>query len=110
MRKVSPTSQPAAPESTRSNLLYIEDEVANWQVTELRLQRDYQLLRAADAREACELMERYRGRLAAILMDIQLHGSDLDGIQLTRLFRGTLPNADKPAYAKDLAPVRKVPI
>jgi CheY-like chemotaxis protein len=42
-------------------------------------------------------------------MDIQLKGSQLDGIQLTKLCRGTLPAELMPAYARGV-PVIKTPI
>lgn len=37
-------------------------------------------------------------------MDIQLQGSILDGIKLTRLFRGTLPASEVPTFAATNSP------
>ena len=42
-------------------------------------------------------------------MDIQLHGSTLDGIQLTKLLRGTLDRDTAPSYARNV-PVLKTPV
>jgi CheY-like chemotaxis protein len=42
-------------------------------------------------------------------MDIQLRGSSLDGIQLTKLFRGKLPMSELPPYALG-CPVLPIPI
>ncbi len=79
-------------------LLYVEDEDDNWEVTELRLRGRYKLVRAADDQAACEIVRRHGSTLYAVLMDIQLKGSRLDGIQLCRLFKGQL-EGDLPPYA-----------
>ncbi len=83
----------------RKKILYVEDEDSNWMVAELRLGQRYQLLRARSAEEACKAICA-QPDLDAILMDIQLKGSELDGLQLTRLLRGTLPKQNLPEYAK----------
>ena len=94
----------------RELLLYVEDEHENREVAALRLRRSYQLLVAADDVEACAIL-RERGKdLAAILMDIQLKGSALDGIQLTRLLRGALPKDEMPPHARDVPVLPRVPI
>jgi CheY-like chemotaxis protein len=87
----------------------VEDEDENWRVAELRLRRNYELMRAANDREACAMIIEYQDRLSAILMDIQLHGSALDGIQLTKLVRGKLNTSDLPPYAQAV-PTLSVPI
>lgn len=93
----------------RETILYVEDEDENWVVAELRLKRLYELVRAREAREACEALHRYGERLTAILMDIQLHGSLLSGIDLTRLIRGRLPRSSMPAFALGV-PTLEVPV
>lgn len=85
---------------SRPLVLYVEDEDDNWVITELRLKAKYQMLRAADDQEACSLVRSHGDSLYAILMDIQLKGSKLDGIQLCRLFKGQLKDADVPTYAQ----------
>jgi len=89
-------------------LLYVEDDDDNWRVTELRLGRSYDLLRAKDDRAACEIMSQ-PGKLYAILMDIELRGSQLNGIELTKLIRGTLTDRRLPDYARSV-PLLEVPV
>ncbi|HZN92442.1 MAG TPA: hypothetical protein VFB81_07040 [Myxococcales bacterium] len=84
-------------------LLYVEDEEENWHITQVRLRDRYHLVRAADDQEACRLAHSVGSKLYAILMDIQLKGSKLDGIQLCRLFKGKLSpeqRAELPPYAQ----------
>ncbi len=92
-----------APERKRELVLYVEDEPENRDVAELRLRRSYDLLLAATDEEACQIVKARGQELSAILMDIQLKGSVLDGIALVKLFRGTLPTTDLPAFARDVA-------
>jgi CheY-like chemotaxis protein len=91
-------------------VLYVEDEDQNWITAELRLKRSYHLVRARNDREACEMLARYGDQLSAILIDIQLHGSVLDGIQLARLIRGKPVQAVLPAYAEAVPVMANVPI
>ena len=74
-RSITPSLRPAM---RREVLLYVEDDDDNWRVAQLRLSEGYELIRARNAAEACRALE-YRGaELSAILMDIELRGSDLD--------------------------------
>jgi CheY-like chemotaxis protein len=95
--------------NTRKRILYVEDEDENWEVAMLRLSKTYELVRARDAHEACEAIRLHKDSFFAILMDIQLHGSELDGIALTKMFRGTLESAQRPRYAADI-PTLSTPI
>lgn len=109
---VSSRPSPASsrpPLHERDRILYVEDEDQNWLVAELRLKRNYDLIRASNDREACAAILEHRDKLTAILMDIQLRGSALDGIKLTRLLRGRLDPADLPAYAQAVPPLQ-VPV
>jgi CheY-like chemotaxis protein len=99
MKKVTPTSKSPLAAKSRPVVLYVEDNDDNWHVTELRLGRSYQLLRAATDRAACEIFKQ-QSNFYAILMDIELGGSQLNGIQLTKLIRGKLSRADLPEYAR----------
>lgn len=92
----------AAPERV---VLYVEDEQANWEVTELRLRMKFKLLWARTDQEACEAVRTHIGQFHAILMDVQLKGSALDGMDLTRVLRGIPPKVSLPDYAKGLPPV-----
>jgi CheY-like chemotaxis protein len=99
------TPADAAPEKL---LLYVEDEPSNWEVTELRLRKKFKLLWARTDREACSMVRQYGPKLEAVLMDVQLHGSVLDGLALTRLFRGQ-KSATTPDFAEGL-PTLNCPI
>lgn len=107
MKKLTPARPPRAADDL-PRILYVEDTDENFDVVQLRLGRAYSLVRAASDREACAVL-RHPERLYAVLMDIELAGSRLNGIQLTRLVRGTLSPAERPDYAADV-PVSAVPI
>lgn len=94
--------------TTRPLVLYIEDDQQNFEVAELRLGKRFNLLHAADDVAACTLLTQHANELTAILMDIELKGSVLDGLALTRLLRGK-PPATLPDYAKTVV-ARKTPI
>ncbi len=83
-------------------VLYVEDEEDNWIVTELQLRRRFHLTWAKDDRAACEQLRQAPRPPQAILMDIQLRGAAMDGIQLTRALRGTALAAEVPEYARGL--------
>lgn len=69
-----------------SDILYVEDEDANWEVTQLSLRGKFRLQRARTAQEAFEMLAEQTFDL--ILMDIQLGGSDLNGIEICRALTG----------------------
>jgi CheY-like chemotaxis protein len=89
-------------------VLYVEDNDDNWEIVQLRLSRSYALQRAKNDREACAALQT-PDAFYAVLMDIELAGSRLDGIKLTRLLRGKLPEAEQPEYARTV-PVSTVPV
>jgi CheY-like chemotaxis protein len=93
----------------RELLLYVEDDDDNWEVAEYRLSEAYDVIRAATAEEACQLVRTRRNEIDLILMDIELRGSDLNGVELTELLRGNSLPASRsiPAYARNLPPVSK---
>src|SRR5262245_48365810 len=93
------------PGQTRQRLvLYVEDYADNFEVAELHLGRRYRLLWAPDDKTACDHLRKHAHELTAVLMDIQLKGSQLDGIQLARIIRGTLTEPKLPSYAQDVPP------
>jgi CheY-like chemotaxis protein len=94
--------------AARKIVMYVEDEDENWDVAVLRLGWKYDLRRAPNALEACRLVHQVGSGLHAILMDVQLSGSDLDGIELTRLLRGTLPPGRRSPYALGLPVLQTV--
>jgi CheY-like chemotaxis protein len=106
MKKIeSPRRVGTAGTEKKSKILYVEDEVENWNVTQLRLGERYEMERAASDSEAVDRLRTNRDAYSAILMDIQLKGSQLDGVQLTQLLRGKLDPGLVPAWARDLLPV-----
>ena len=89
----------------RDVVLYVEDDDQNFEVARLRLSRGYELLHAKTDERACEIL-RSRGQdLSAILMDIELKDSVLDGVALVKLLRQG-ESADTPSFARDLPAVR----
>lgn len=98
LKKVTGMDFPAPPQTQgrKLGLLYVEDEDVNWEVTQANLRGRYALDRAREARET---FARIREKTYdAILMDIQLIKSDLNGIELAQCLRGTFKGA-KPPYA-----------
>src|SRR5689334_9288800 len=94
-----PSEAPPAPRARpslgarRELLLYVEDDDDNWEVAEYRLSETYDVVRAATAEEACKIVRARRNEIDLILMDIELRGSDLNGVELTELLRGnSLPS------------------
>jgi len=90
-------------------ILYVEDDDDNWEVAELRLGKTYEMVRAANAEQACQLIRERRTEIDLILMDIELRGSELNGIELTELLRGNnLSNLlHLPSYARNLPTLSK---
>ncbi len=107
MKKVAPLES-VRPPGTRSKekagdiILCVEDDDQNWDVAQLCLDENYTMLRAANSEEACERLHELGDEIQLILMDIELRGSELNGVELTELFRGRQLNRALPAYAYDL--------
>lgn len=98
------------PQPHRELLLYVEDDDDNWRVAQLRLSDGYELLRAKNALEACRTVETRGDDLSAILMDIELRGSEMNGVELAQLFRGKVAKRSAlPAYARQI-PASNTPI
>src|SRR5262245_29711087 len=114
MKKYSPqpvpwvSRQSEAPRGKEA-LLYVEDDDDNWTVADMRLRNAYELVRAANSEQACRILAQRGHEFAAILMDIELRGSDLNGVELAQLLRGRSTRAQLPTYAKAV-PVSDVPL
>lgn len=114
MRRIAPTSQTrpkTRPDQSGRSLLvlYVDDDKDNWEVSHLALRRRFDLLWAKNAQEAVQLITEHHERLSAILIDIELQNSLLNGIQLAQLIRGRLSEENIPSYAATL-PVLRTPI
>jgi CheY-like chemotaxis protein len=99
LTRFNPVPKAKGPVSTKQKILYVEDEDTNWEVTQLSLRDKFSLQRAATSAEAFAMLGKEKFDL--ILMDIQLSGSDLNGIEITQSLRG-LNSGGVPAYAKDV--------
>ena len=93
----------------RELLLYVEDDDDNWEVAELRLSMNYDMIRAATDEEACRLISERKEDIDVILMDIELRGSQLNGVELTALLRGDrlAHRGNIPEYARNLPAISK---
>lgn len=77
-------------------ILYVEDEDDNFIVAQFALRDRFELVQARTDREACEILRDEQFEI--ILMDIQLSGSVLNGIELTQALKG-MPRDNCPDYA-----------
>ena len=93
----------------RPVLLYVEDDVDTFKLAELRLRSRYRVVHAQNDREACEQLVALGPTLHGVLMDIELQGSMLDGLDLVRLVRGFELTKPRPDYARAV-PTLTVPI
>jgi len=84
------------PPQSRPRVLYVEDEDVNWEIAENALEGRYDLSRARSAQEAFSLLANNAYHL--ILLDLQLSGSDIDGLTIARLLKGRY-TSDRPDYA-----------
>ena len=91
----------------RELLLYVEDDDDNWDIAEFRLAESYEMVRASTAEQACEILRARGPEIDIILMDIELRGSDLNGVELTELMRGNQRSRPLPAYARGLPTISK---
>lgn len=84
-----------------SRILYVEDEDANWDVTQLSLRGKYELTRARTSEEACAMLKDRAAHYDLVLMDIQLKGSSLNGIQTCAALTGR-EWSDMPDFARNV--------
>jgi CheY-like chemotaxis protein len=94
-----PRSLPRRQEEKRL-LLYVDDDESNREVLKLRLRTRFDIILAANDREAVRALLMHGNQFHALLLDIQLQGSKLDGVRLSKLIRGTLPDEEIPSYAR----------
>jgi signal transduction histidine kinase len=89
-------------DNERPRILYVEDNSTNWEITSLELRREYALEWARDSRA---VYQKLKGEpFDLILMDIELSGSDLDGIEITRCLRGHQME-NPPEYIQGTQPI-----
>jgi CheY-like chemotaxis protein len=85
--------------SAKPLILCVEDDPDTLRLTQTRLSSRYEVLGATNDVEACTLIKKHAANLYAILMDIELQGSALDGLMLVRLVRGLPLGRPAPSYA-----------
>lgn len=86
LKRFKPSLLKKQGEGERQTILYIEDDDSVWEVTQFALREDYDLVRAKNAKEAFKELRVHDFDI--ILCDIQLQGSELDGIEITQVLRG----------------------
>ena len=91
-------------------VLYVEDDADTFKLAQLRLQARYQLINAPVDREACAVLTKEGHQLFAVLMDIELQGSVLDGLALVKAIRGLTPRSALPSWAQALPVLPHLPI
>ena len=107
IRPPAPTwTEPPKPEGDgRALVLYVDVDEQSHELASENLRPSYRVMRAGGDREACELLRTYGNDLVAVLLDVDLPGSVLDGILLTRILRGKVPNAALPPFARQMPQV-----
>ena len=106
LTRISKSEKVEPGDSDGQAVLYVEDEDVNWEVAELSLRSKFNLTRAKTAQEAFRLLATKTFDL--ILMDIQLMGSDFNGIEITQILKGRFDQAI-PEYAQGItAPNTKI--
>ena len=99
---MSPPSKPL--------VLYVEDDADTFRLAQLRLETRYEVINAADDQQACALLKEKGPSLYAVLTDIELQGSKLDGLALVKAIRGLPGAGPMPDYAKGLPRLPHLPI
>jgi CheY-like chemotaxis protein len=103
------TPPPSTEADGRALVLYVDVDDATFDASSERLRLAYKLLRARHDRDACELIRAHHHELVALLLDVDMPGSVLDGILLTRILRGRVPPQAVPPFARNI-PGLDVPI
>jgi CheY-like chemotaxis protein len=98
------------PASAKPLVLYVEDDADTFKLAQLRLQARYEVLNAATDRQACEALIQHGPDLYAVLMDIELQGSLLDGLALVKAVRGMTPRGTLPSWAQGVPVLPHLPI
>ncbi|MBL8911158.1 MAG: response regulator [Archangium sp.] len=91
-------------------ILYVEDDPDTFRLTQLRLQNRYDVIGAGTDVEASAKLKELGPTLYALLMDIELQGSSLDGLMLVKLVRGMQLGRPVPDYAKAIPVLPHLPI
>lgn len=96
--------------NAKPTVLYVEDDADTFKLAQLRLQAKYELISATSDRQACEVLSKQGTELFAVLMDIELQGSQMDGLALVKVIRGMTPKSALPSWAQSVPPLPHLPI
>ena len=96
--------------NAKPTVLYVEDDADTFKLAQLRLQARYELISATSDRQACEMLSKQGTELFAVLMDIELQGSQMDGLALVKVIRGMTAKSSLPSWAQSLPPLPHLPI
>lgn len=107
VNKVAPVVTAAPPKPL---VLYVEDDPDTFRLAQLRLQQRYEVINAGTDEEAAELLSKHGESLYAVLLDVELQGSQLDGLAIVRAIRGMPPTKPPPAYAKKIPVLEHTPL
>lgn len=91
-------------------VLYVEDDPDTFRLAQLRLQQRYEVINASSDLEAVQLLKKHGEDLYAVLLDVELQGSQLDGLALVRAIRGMPPSKPLPPYAKSIPKLEHTPL
>lgn len=91
-------------------VLYVEDDADTFRLAQLRLQQRYEVINASTDEQAAELLTKHGESLYAVLLDVELQGSQLDGLALVRAIRGMPATLPLPAYAKRIPVLPYTPL
>lgn len=106
-----PLGGPAA-SATKPLVVCVQSDPEDFQNASAHLSARFDLLWSPDDSRACALLKA-RSDVAAVVMQIELTGSRLDGLQLAKLMRGALdPDGlpSLPEYASTVPPCPRLPI
>lgn len=98
------------PPNAKPLVLYVEDDVDTFKLAQARLQARYEVINAATDRAAAELISKHGEDLYAVLMDIELQGSTLDGLALVKAMRGMTAKTALPPWAQAMPTLPHVPV
>ena len=87
------------PDSEKPLILYVEDDDTNADLAQAALSEKYRVIRARTSKEAFRFLSEHNFDL--ILMDIELSGSNLNGIEITQVLK-KIPNAPQAIFAKPI--------
>ncbi|MEC9466428.1 MAG: response regulator [Myxococcota bacterium] len=100
-RGIKSAPKPEAPTGPKKRILYVEDILTNWEICKIHLEDSYEMHHAGTTFAAIDQLKAHDFDL--ILMDIELQGSDMDGITLTQALKGKLEAP--PPYVQEVGTI-----